>query len=265
MWFDWRLRFRYRPQLPLVLNNFRLTIGAGQSIGFVGRSGCGKSTLAKIIQRLYVPEAGRILVDGVDIALLDQAWLRRQIGVVSQESFLFNRSVRDNIALADPAASLEAVVQAATLAGAHEFITQLPEAYNTLVGEQGCNLSGGQRQRIAIARALLSDPKILILDEATSALDYESEQLIQQNLAQICQGRTVLMIAHRLTTLRHCDSICVLDQGEITEQGNHQQLMALGGYYANLINLQNGNTGSISRAPITIRRRPGQSTAEQVV
>lgn len=255
--------FRYRPQTPLILENFSLTIEPGKTIGFVGRSGCGKSTLAKLIQRLYVPETGRVLIDDVDVSLLDQAWLRRQIGVVSQDNFLFNRTIRDNIALSDPSVPLEDVIQAAKDAGAHEFITAFPDAYNTLVGEQGSNLSGGQRQRIAIARALLSNPKILILDEATSALDYESEQLIQKNLKRICEGRTVIIIAHRLKTLQECDHICVLSEGVITEQGSHSQLMALKGYYSKLIRMQNSPNGTES-GTITIQRRPKQHSSVEV-
>ena len=171
-------------------------------IGIVGRSGSGKSTIAKLIQRLCIPESGRVLIDGIDVAQVDPAWLRRQIGVVLQENFLFSRSVRDNIALAEPGMAMERIVQAAKLAGAHDFILELPEGYDTLVGEHGCTLSGGQRQRLAIARALVGNPRILIFDEATSALDYESEAIIQHNLAQMCRGRTVFLIAHRLSTVR---------------------------------------------------------------
>ena len=171
--------FRYRPDSAEALKDINLAIQPGEVIGIVGRSGSGKSTLTRLIQRLYVPERGRVLVDGVDLALAEASSLRRQIGVVLQEAVLFNRTIRDNIALADPGAPLEAVVRAARLAGAHDFILSLPEAYGALVGEQGATLSGGQRQRIAIARALLSDPRILIFDEATSALDYESERVIR--------------------------------------------------------------------------------------
>ena len=174
---------------------------AGEVIGIVGRSGSGKSTLTKLVQRLYVPEQGRVLVDGIDISLIDAAQLRRQIGVVLQENLLFNRSVRENIAITDPAAPIEAVMQVAQLAGAHEFISELPEGYDTVVGEQGASLSGGQRQRIAIARALFTNPRILIFDEATSALDYESEAILQRNMAAICKGRTVIVIAHRLSSV----------------------------------------------------------------
>jgi ABC-type bacteriocin/lantibiotic exporters, contain an N-terminal double-glycine peptidase domain len=178
-----------------------------------------KSTFAKLVQRLYVPESGRVLVDGMDLAMADPAWLRRQVGVVLQENVLFNRSVRDNIALADPAMPMERVIEAASLAGAHEFILELAEGYDTIVGERGSTLSGGQRQRIAIARALITDPRILILDEATSALDYESERIIQQNMKEIARGRTVLVIAHRLSTVRASDRIVTLERGRLVEDG----------------------------------------------
>jgi len=232
--------FRYRPDGPKVLQKVSFTVSPGQMIGIVGRSGSGKSTIAKLIQRLYVPEGGRVLVDGVDLAQVDPAWLRRQVGVVLQENFLFNQSVRDNIALADPGISMDHVLQAAKLAGAHEFILELPEGYDTMVGEHGCSLSGGQRQRIAIARALVANPQILIFDEATSALDYESESIIQQNMARICQGRTVLIIAHRFSLVRHAHRIYVLDKGEVIEDGSHDDLVGLNGLYARLQKHQDG-------------------------
>src|SRR4029453_18161350 len=190
---------------PEVLKDVTLQGPAGQMVGIVGPSGSGKSTLAKLVQRLYVPESGRVLIDGTDIGMVDVAWLRRQVGVVLQENVLFNRSIRDNIALSDPSWPMERVVTAAQLAGAHDFILELPEGYDAVVGERGSTLSGGQRQRIAIARALIGDPRILILDEATSALDYESERVVQQNMSRIAQGRTVLVIAHRLSTGRATD------------------------------------------------------------
>ena len=210
-------------------------------LGIVGRSGSGKSTLTKLVQRLYVPERGRVLVDGNDLALADPAWLRRQVGVVLQENVLLNRSVRDNIALADPGMPLERVMHAAKLAGAPGFIMELPEDYDTMVGEQGAGLSGGQRQRIAIARALVGNPRILILDEATSALDYESERAIMQQMQAICRNRTVLIIAHRLSTVRMAHRIIAMDKGQIVEQGSHQELLAKeDGYYRYLHQLQNG-------------------------
>ncbi|CUQ68178.1 type I secretion system permease/ATPase [Candidatus Nitrospira inopinata] len=226
--------FRYRPDGPEVLRKVSFVVEPGQVVGLVGRSGSGKSTIAKLIQRLYVPERGRVLVDGVDLAQVDPAWLRRHVGVVLQENFLFNRSVRDNIALTDPGSSMERVIQAAKLAGAHEFILELPEGYDTVIGEQGCSLSGGQRQRIAIARALIADPRILIFDEATSALDYESEAVIQRNTALIAKGRTVIIIAHRLSTVRPAHRIYVVERGEIIEQGSHDELLRAGGLYARL-------------------------------
>jgi len=230
--------FRYQVQQPATLSEVSFSVAAGEVIGLVGRSGSGKSTLTKLIQRLYLPEAGRVLVDGADLAMVDPAWLRQQIGVVLQENFLFNRSVRENIALAEPGTPFENVINAAKLAGAHDFILELPEGYDTLVGEQGSSLSGGQRQRIAIARALLSNPRILIFDEATSALDYESEHIIQQNMRDICQGRTVFIIAHRLSAVRLANRIFVVEKGRIAEQGNHPQLLAQQGIYHTLYQLQ---------------------------
>jgi ATP-binding cassette, subfamily B, bacterial HlyB/CyaB len=185
-----------------------------------------------------VPESGRVLVDGTDLALVDTSWLRRQVGVVLQEAILFNRSIRDNIALAEPGISTDRVIAAATLAGAHDFILELPEAYDTIVGERGGSLSGGQRQRIAIARAILTEPRILIFDEATSALDYESERIIQQNMSLMAAGRTVLIIAHRLSTVRFADRILTLDHGRLTEDGTHEDLVRRGGRYAMLHRLQ---------------------------
>jgi subfamily B ATP-binding cassette protein HlyB/CyaB len=241
------VNFRYRVDGQLVLRDVSLTIPAGQIIGVVGSSGSGKSTLAKLIQRLYTPEAGRVFVDGHDLALADPAWLRRQIGVVLQESVLFNRSVHENIALSDPAMPMERVIEAARLAGAHEFIAALPEGYGTMIGERGASLSGGQRQRVAIARALVTNPRILIFDEATSALDYESEAAIQANMRHICAGRTVLLIAHRLSTLRGADRIVTIEMGQLVEDGTHQSLMKAGGRYAKLWSLQTADMATATQ------------------
>jgi len=230
--------FRYRADGQPVLRDVSLDIPAGQVIGVVGSSGSGKSTLAKLVQRLYVPDSGRVLVDGHDLSLVNPAWLRRQIGVVLQESVLFNQSVRENIALADPGMPIERVIAAAKLAGADEFIAALPEGYATRIGERGASLSGGQRQRIAIARALVVNPRILIFDEATSALDYESEAAIRANMRQICAGRTVLLIAHRLSTLRDAERIITIEKGRVIEDGDHHSLLRTGGRYAELWRLQ---------------------------
>jgi len=230
--------FRYRPGGREALRRISLKVSAGEVIGIVGASGSGKSTLTKLAQRLYVPEAGRVLVDGVDLNLVDPAWLRRQVGVVLQENFLFNRTVRENIAIANPAMPMEAVIHAAKLAGAHEFILELPEGYDTEIEERGANLSGGQRQRIAIARALITNPRILIFDEATSALDAESEAIIQTNMRNIVKGRTVMIIAHRLSAIRMASRIIAMDNGAIVEEGTHDGLMAAGGIYAKLWRLQ---------------------------
>jgi len=233
-----RVTFRYGPNTQPVLREVSLKIPAGQVVGIVGPSGSGKSTIAKLLQRLYLPEQGRILIDGTDTGVIDPAWLRRQTGVVLQENILFNRSVRENIALVDPAIPLERVVAAARLAGAHEFICKMPQGYDTPIGERGVSLSGGQRQRIAIARALVTNPRILIFDEATSALDYESESIIQTNMREIVQGRTVIVIAHRLSTVRGADRILTLDGGVIVEDGPHDQLVVRNGRYANLYRIQ---------------------------
>lgn len=236
-----RVEFRYRPGAQPALRGVSLRVRPGETVGIVGRSGSGKSTLTKLVQRLYQPEQGRVLVDGVDISTIDASSLRRQIGVVLQENVLFNRSIRDNIALSDPGIPLQQVMWAAQLAGAHEFIAELPEGYDTMVGEHGATLSGGQRQRIAIARALLSNPRILIFDEATSALDYESERIVQQNMREISRGRTVLIIAHRLSAVKEAHRIVVMDRGDIVEEGSHVDLVQREqGQYAALYRMQQG-------------------------
>lgn len=236
-----KVRFRYSPESSEVIRDMSFGIRPGTVVGVVGRSGSGKSTLSKLIQRLYVPEAGKILIDGVDTAMTDPAWLRRQIGVVLQENFLFNTSVRENIAVHKPTASMDEIVSVAKTAGAHEFILELPEGYDTVVGENGEGLSGGQKQRVAIARALLHNPKILIFDEATSALDYESENIIQKNLRQITAGRTVIIIAHRLSTLKDVNKIMAIDRGQLVEYGTPKVLLENNGLYAHLHRQQLGD------------------------
>lgn len=226
--------FRYRPDLPPVLRELTLRISSGEHIGLVGPSGSGKSTIARLIQRLYTAEQGEILIDGKNVNQFDAHALRRQVGVVMQENYLFNRTVRENIAHAFPTAPLEQVVKAACLAGADEFILALPLGYDTVLSEGGSSLSGGQRQRIAIARALLSDPKILIFDEATSALDDDSQSQIMKNMAEIVASRTVITIAHRLSTVRHCDRIAVIEGGVLTELASHDELLAFKGSYYRL-------------------------------
>lgn len=231
--------FRYRTDAPEVLRNIDLDIRAGETIGIVGPSGSGKSTIAKLIQRFYSPTSGSILIDGMDIAQVDPSWLRRQLGVVLQENFLFNQTVHENIALARPRMPRDQVMAAARLSGAHDFIIRLPQGYDTLIEERGSNLSGGQRQRIAIARALATNPKVLVFDEATSALDYDSEQIIRENMGRIARGRTVIIVAHRLSAVRHCDRIIGLVDGEVTQVGSHEELLSEpGGIYSHLWALQ---------------------------
>lgn len=233
--------FRYAPASPEILHGVSLSIPAGSIVGVVGRSGSGKSTLARLLQRFYSPENGKVSIDGFDLALVDVASLRRQIGVVLQESQLLSRSIRENIALTDSGIPIERIIEAAKMAGAHDFITEFPEGYDTQVGEHGGRLSGGQRQRIAIARALINNPRILIFDEATSALDYESERIIQQNMQLISKGRTVIIIAHRLSSVRHADFIITMDKGKIIEQGSHTRLLQNEqGIYRYLYQLQQG-------------------------
>ena len=234
------ITFRYRPGSPEVLKNISLEIRAGEVIGIVGASGSGKSTLTKLVQRLYVAEEGQVLLDGMDLSQLDPAWLRSHIGVVLQENLLFNRTIHDNIAFSNPAMQRAQIIAVAKLAGADEFITRLPQGYDTMIEERGANLSGGQRQRIAIARALATNPPILIFDEATSALDYESERVVQTNIHQIARGRTVIIIAHRLAAVMPCNRIIGMADGRITEVGSHHDLLKRpDGLYARLWALQN--------------------------
>jgi subfamily B ATP-binding cassette protein HlyB/CyaB len=228
------VNFRYSPKSPEIVSDMSFDVQPGEIIGVVGVSGAGKTTLMRLIQRLYTPERGRILIDGMDLNLVDTSWLRRQIGVVGQDTVLFNRSVRENIAFSDLSLSMDKVMEAAKLAGAHEFISELPEGYDTVIGERGSKLSGGQRSRIAIARALVTDPRLLLLDEATASLDYESERVIHDNMAHITKNRTVFIVAHRLPTLRLANRILVIERGRLIEVGNHASLMQQGGRYADL-------------------------------
>lgn len=232
------VKFRYRPDTPYVLKDVSFDIKPGMCVGIIGRSGSGKSTIAKLIQRLYIPTEGEIYIDSVDIKHLNPVWLRKNIGVVLQENYLFSGTIRENIAMPIPDAPMELIINVAKIAGAHEFISKLPEGYDTIVGERGSTLSGGQKQRIAIARALITDPRILIFDEATSALDYESEKIVRQNMKLIKEGRTVIVIAHRLTTVKDCDLIIAIDNGVIVEVGSFKQLMRKKGYFYKLYSQQ---------------------------
>jgi subfamily B ATP-binding cassette protein HlyB/CyaB len=234
------ISFSYAPELPNVIEEFSFQVSAGTSVGIVGRSGSGKSTIAKLLQRLYLSRSGAIYVDGVDIQHMSPLWLRNNIGVVLQENYLFSGTIRDNISISRPDSSMDVIIEAAKSAGAHEFITELSQGYDTQVGERGTALSGGQRQRIAIARALITSPSILIFDEATSALDFESERIIQDNLKKIKANRTMFIIAHRLSTVKECDRIIVLEKGKIIEDGAHASLLAAKGYYYSLYQYQAG-------------------------
>lgn len=223
--------FRFAPSGPLQLVNINLEFRAGEFIGVVGQSGSGKSTLMKLLPRLYEPNSGRILIDNYDISKVELYSLRRQVGIVPQDSLLFEGTIQENIALTNPDADADAIIEAATIACAHDFVMDLPLGYNTRVGERGASLSGGQRQRIAIARTILQNPRLLILDEATSALDYDTEHQVSVNLKNWAKGRTVFLITHRLNTIKQADHILVMDQGSAVEQGTHEALMALQGRY----------------------------------
>ena len=234
-----RVGFRYGPHVHPLFDNFSLALAAGERVGLVGHSGSGKTTFVKLVQRLHDVTAGKILIDGQDIAKVQQTSLRAQIAIVAQEPILFHRSLSDNIAYARPGATAAEIEHAAYLANAHEFISRLPKGYATLVGERGVKLSGGERQRVAIARAFLADTPVLILDEATASLDSESEALIQEAMERLMIGRTVIVIAHRLSTVRALDRILVFDHGVIAEEGTHNRLIAHeGGIYRGLFERQ---------------------------
>ena len=227
--------FGYEPNRP-VLKNVSIHVKPGQMVGVVGRSGSGKSTLVNLISRLYDPTEGSILIDGIDVRDYRIDTLRRNIGIVSQEVFIFMGMIAENIAYANPECTLEEIVRAAKIANAHDFISKLPDGYDTVVGANGHDLSGGEKQRISIARAVLHDPKILILDEATASQDTQTELAVQEALEKLMKGRTTIAIAHRLSTLRHADSLIVIDKGEVVEAGTHEQLMEkTNGVYAGLV------------------------------
>lgn len=238
------ISFRYADHDPLALQDISFQVQPGKCVGIVGRSGSGKSTITKLIQRLYLSMEGAIFIDDVDIRHMNPSWLRYQIGIVLQENYLFSGTIKENIAFAKPDASMDEIVSAAKLSSAHDFISDLPQGYDTPVGERGSTLSGGQKQRITIARALITNPKILIFDEATSALDAESEEVIFQHFDKIKQDRTVIIVSHRLKLVRDCDLIIALDKGVIQESGTHSELIKQGGYYAMLHQIQFNKSGS---------------------
>lgn len=231
------MSFGYDRNRP-VLKNLDLEIPGGKMYGIVGRSGAGKTTLVNLISRMYDVREGSILIDGVNVKDLSFDELRRNVAMVSQDTYIFTGTVAQNIAYAKEGAGMVEIMQAAKLAGAHEFIMRMPDGYDTMIGSTGRSLSGGERQRISIARAILADPKILILDEATASVDTETERIIQKSLGYLVQGRTTLSIAHRLSTLRDADYLVVIDNGEITERGTHKELEEQKGTYYKLLELQ---------------------------
>jgi ATP-binding cassette subfamily B protein len=244
-----------------VLNNLNIRLPAGATVAIVGESGCGKSTLLKLMMRFYDPTAGQVLVDGVDLRDFDLASLRSRIGIVSQEPFIVNGTLRENIALGSPHAPLDEILAASRAAGLEEFINRLPERYETMLGERGANLSGGERQRLAIARAILRKPSILIFDEATSHLDTTTERAIQENLRGVFADKTVLLVAHRLSTIREADLIYVMHRGQIVEQGDHHSLMAQNGRYAALWRSQTEGSPAAA-SPIVHHRLNGHATGD---
>jgi len=234
---DVSFRYPMRPDAP-VLSEFNLKIKKGSVVALVGQSGSGKSTCIQLLERFYDPTGGKIYIDGTDIAEMNVKWMRQQIGLVGQEPVLFVGTIADNIRYGKPDASMEEVEAAARMANAHNFIMEFPDKYLTQVGERGTQMSGGQKQRIAIARAIIKDPKILLLDEATSALDTESEKVVQEALDVAMKGRTTLIVAHRLSTIKHADAIAVISKGKVAELGTHQQLIDHHGIYFNLVQRQ---------------------------
>jgi ATP-binding cassette subfamily B protein len=244
-----------------VLEKVSLRIPAGRTIAIVGESGSGKSTLLKLLMGFYAPTEGRILVDGTDLRDFTLASWRGRIGQVAQEPFIFNSTLRDNIALGRPEATLEEIIAAARAAGLDEFIAGLPERYETVIGERGANLSGGQRQRLAIARALLRQPEILIFDEATSHLDTATERAIQKNLKSALAGKTVVLVAHRLSTIKGADYIYVLHEGRIVEEGTHPQLLARQGWYASLCRSQTDDGEDRRPLPVAVASTNGNGKA----
>jgi ATP-binding cassette subfamily B protein len=232
------VRFRFGKKGPYQVDRVNLSISASSFVGIVGQSGSGKSTLTKLIPRLYQLDEGRIFIDDYDVAKVNLSSLRRQIGIVPQDSLLFEGTVAENIALNDPQASTEAIINAAKIACAHDFIMSLGQGYATPLAERGGNLSGGQRQRIAIARTILANPQLLVMDEATSALDYNTERQLCMNLQSWAAGRTVLFITHRLSSIRNSDVILVMHEGHLVEQGTHSELMQAGERYATLYQQQ---------------------------
>jgi len=232
------VNFKYSSRESAALSNVSFEVKQGQKVGIVGSSGGGKSTIVELLLRFYDPQAGRIIIDGADLKELNLYSWRGCVGVVTQDTFLFHDTVRSNIAYADPEASQADIEAAARQAYAHDFIRQLPQGYDTIVGDRGVLLSGGQKQRIAIARAVLASPDILIFDEATSALDTESEEVVQKALHEVGKGKTVITIAHRLSTVYDSDNIIVLDEGRVVSQGKHSELLAQDGIYKKLVQMQ---------------------------
>ena len=249
--------FRYAGEAVPALEDIDLEVQPNQVIALIGPTGSGKTTLINLIPRFYDVTRGAVLVDGYDVRTVELTSLRRQIGIVLQSSLLFSDTVRDNIAFGRPDASEEEIIAAAKAAQAHDFIVQMPDGYDTIVGERGITLSGGQRQRVAIARALLMNPRILILDDSTSSVDTETEHLIQQALADLMVGRTTFVIAHRLSTVRRADLILVMERGRIVQRGTHAELLAQGGLYREIYELQ--LAGQEERPPAVVDGLPGIS------